>query len=337
MTVPIYLRPLVWEMSFKRYMNLGQEAVLNFHQGHYRESADKYLEAATSAAPGTWAENRWHIFHGYTSILREKYFAPTERDLQALDHIIHDKSEGRLFRAEAAFTRGLLLWDVGERNQAAELYREAIRIGEKVSDKERQRRVMSSTDSGGIALRTVGDVIAGVVKGARDNLTVLEQPLNSRPIIGQQKRSDGTFVPADIRYSYYGPIASICQLSKQGFDRLLTVGGAECDHCGKKREDLGSNHLKSCSRCLRAFYCSQDCQKRQWKAGHKEACRKPGEILNGDLVKLKKLVSKPELNGRVVKAIRPLESQPGRWKVQIDDRTFISVATENLEQLRALY
>ncbi len=324
-------------MSFKRYKNLGEAAVLNFHQGNYRESADKYLEAATSASPGTWAENRWHIFHGYTSILREKYFAPTERDLEALDCIIHDKSEGRLFRAEAAFTRGLLLWDVGERNQAAEMYREAIRIGQKASDKERQRRVISSTDSGGISLQTVGDVINGVVKGARKNLTVLENPLDSRPIIGPQKRSDGTLIPADIRHSYYALEASFCQLSKEGFDRLLTVGGAECDHCGKKREDLGLSHLKACSRCLRAFYCSQDCQKRQWKAGHKDACRKPGEIQNGDFVKLKNLASKPELNGRVVKAIQPLESQPGRWQVQIENRTFISVAAEKLEQLRALY
>lgn len=326
-------------MSFKRYQQLGEAAVLNFYNGNYRESADKYLEAATTACPGTWADGRWHIFHGYTSILREKYFAPSERDMDALDRMIHDKSEGKLFRAEAAFTRGLLLWDVGERIQAAELYRESIRIAEKASEKERQRLVLSNkTDTNNnqsVAYQPVKEVIDSVVAQSRENLAILERP-SFRPLMEPQKRSNGTVCPTDVRHFFTSPDLG-CQLTKPNYDKLISVGGAECDHCGTKREDLGLSHLKICSRCMRAFYCSQDCQKRQWKAGHKEACRKPGEVKDGDFVRLQGLASKPELNGRVVQAIQPLESQPGRWEVQIDQQKSISVAAEKLEQLRPLH
>ena len=43
----------------------------------------------------------------------------------------------------------------------------------------------------------------------------------------------------------------------------------KCHGCGKeaKRDDL-----KSCTRCGLARYCSRECQKAHWKAGHKAAC-----------------------------------------------------------------
>lgn len=32
-------------------------------------------------------------------------------------------------------------------------------------------------------------------------------------------------------------------------------------------------HLKKCSRCLRAAYCSPECQREHWRAGHKAECK----------------------------------------------------------------
>mmetsp|Transcript_7133 Transcript_7133/g.16215 ORF Transcript_7133/g.16215 Transcript_7133/m.16215 type:complete len:513 (+) Transcript_7133:34-1572(+) len=41
-----------------------------------------------------------------------------------------------------------------------------------------------------------------------------------------------------------------------------------CYNCGSCHD------LKSCSRCLSSFYCSRDCQKAHWGAGHQKQCKK---------------------------------------------------------------
>ena len=46
---------------------------------------------------------------------------------------------------------------------------------------------------------------------------------------------------------------------------------ALCNACGSPA------NLKVCARCRVARYCSAECQKRAWKAGHKEECVKPGK------------------------------------------------------------
>ena len=42
--------------------------------------------------------------------------------------------------------------------------------------------------------------------------------------------------------------------------------------------------LKQCGRCQLAHYCSKACSKAAWKAGHKVACRAPGQFEVGDKV-----------------------------------------------------
>ena len=46
---------------------------------------------------------------------------------------------------------------------------------------------------------------------------------------------------------------------------------ANCDHCGIETD------VKHCSGCHKKAYCSTKCQKRGWKAGHKEECGKEEE------------------------------------------------------------
>jgi len=108
-----------------------------------------------------------------------------------------------------------------------------------------------------------------------------------------------------------GPLAA--RLSGEDAGHLLSVGGGECDYCKRTRQELGMDHLKICTRCRKAFYCSSDCQRNQWNAGHKEFCRKPGQIETGDYVRLEGLHSRRDLNGTVVQIIRPLPNQPGRF------------------------
>lgn len=326
-------------MSNKEYERVADVAVQAFHRGQHRLSADKYLEA-TRIAPSHWSLNRYQIFTGYTSILTEKYFAPSDSDFDALRQIKRDKSEPNLFRCEAAFTLGLLLWNVGDRIGTAEAYRSAIRLGQKAKDGERKKTVfsMNGIDPMAEPIKKVGDILDSTVNKVQENLDRLESPLGSRPT-GPifNRRSDGSVMPPSVRSTGIpmGPLAA--KLSHEDAVRLLSVGGDECDHCKKTLKELGVHHLDKCARCERAFYCSVQCQHTQWKAGHKEACRKPGQIEKGDYVRLEGIQKRPELNGIVVQIIKPIPDQPGRYEVSIHGGTkSISVAKEKFQRLRPL-
>ncbi|KAJ3280134.1 hypothetical protein HDU76_009266 [Blyttiomyces sp. JEL0837] len=54
--------------------------------------------------------------------------------------------------------------------------------------------------------------------------------------------------------------------------RALEIRGVVCDGChGKNTKNTsdGSAKLKQCARCRSYWYCSPECQKAAWKAGHK--------------------------------------------------------------------
>jgi len=45
-----------------------------------------------------------------------------------------------------------------------------------------------------------------------------------------------------------------------------------CSFCGSKESETIKH--KRCSACRQRLYCSSDCQKQDWKQGHKEECKK---------------------------------------------------------------
>ncbi len=52
--------------------------------------------------------------------------------------------------------------------------------------------------------------------------------------------------------------------------RVLSMLSSICRVCGKKGEGY-----KYCSKCTCVYYCSVDCQRKDWKEnGHKEECKK---------------------------------------------------------------
>ena len=55
---------------------------------------------------------------------------------------------------------------------------------------------------------------------------------------------------------------------KERIERRFT-----CNTCGAKG-DLKKRKLKKCGRCKEVYYCSRDCQVEDWKAGHKDTCKK---------------------------------------------------------------
>ena len=57
---------------------------------------------------------------------------------------------------------------------------------------------------------------------------------------------------------------------KKKITDLLSNLSSMCRVCGKKGE-----RYKQCSRCTCVYYCSVDCQRKDWKEnGHKEECKK---------------------------------------------------------------
>jgi hypothetical protein len=74
----------------------------------------------------------------------------------------------------------------------------------------------------------------------------------------------------------------------------------------------------TCARCKIAFYCSMECQAKQWKAGHKTACRKRGEVKPGDIIYLAESEGRPELTGSIVRAIERANNveEATLWRVE---------------------
>lgn len=49
----------------------------------------------------------------------------------------------------------------------------------------------------------------------------------------------------------------------------MARGSIDCAYCHKTEE-----HLRRCSRCKRVFYCSKECQQKDWPS-HKPTCQLP--------------------------------------------------------------
>jgi tetratricopeptide (TPR) repeat protein len=318
--------------SFQEYMNAGNEAVGRWSRGDKKGAADKYWEAF-DICPDDWEGNRFHILHGYTSILREKYFPPSKEDMKNLKHLVHNEELPKLYRQEAAWTYGLLSWDAGDRAKASDYYREALVINSQADSSERKRKMMHTMEQNGRpvhGLQSVDAILALNKSMVQDNLQVLENPVGASRDPGLATsdllRSDGTFMSRETRFTRAPNDPSLLA--------RLAVGGNVCDNCGKTWQELGRPRLDCCTRCKNAFYCSKECQKTAWKGGHKQACRQPGQTEIGDVMKLQKLESRPELNNSLVEVLSKDKTE-GRWQV----RSFVtgasmSIASEKLEHIR---
>lgn len=306
---------------------LLQDAIVAANAGAWRECADKYLEA-TMAAPRTW-EQRWYAFSGFTSLVAgERRFPPTEHDMKALRAIACDKAEPPHFRCEAEFSIGLARWEAHDREGAARHYRSALEAGGAASAQERALRTLHADGK----LTSVGEILDATTTNARKNLAILEDP-RPRQVSPPTRRADGTETPSMVRTT--GVNAATEREALEMMQRLK-VGGTACDACGEPAEK--DARLLMCKRCMMAYYCSAECQKAQWKKGHKQACRAPGQLEPDDDVRLVGLASRPELNNRIVQVVGPVAGREGRWEVRLSgQQQSLCVAAEKLERLRPKY
>ena len=225
-------------------------------------------------------------------------------------------------------------WDAHDREEAAEYYRRAVALGGEVSQEESNRRIaatlISSNGVPSYGMRRVGDIVAEVVQEASANLNVLQNPLGGlvSQIPERTLRSDGSQLPREVR-------RNDVPFDNPSIMTRLAVGGQACDFCGKSLRELGVTTLKTCSRCKSAYYCTVDCQKRAWKAGHKHHCREPNQIEVGDIMTLRGLETNPDMNGRLFRVLHADPATPGKWvvKTRLEGRV-LSVSTKNLAHLR---
>jgi tetratricopeptide (TPR) repeat protein len=102
-----------------------------------------------------------------------------------------------------------------------------------------------------------------------------------------------------------------------------------CDQCGVEG---AKSAFKYCAACREAIYCSPECQRTHWKAGHKHKCVKqvkadapaapppipppPPPIAVGAAVVIGGIVSQPSLNGSRGSVTGGPDPETGRWAVR---------------------
>ena len=52
---------------------------------------------------------------------------------------------------------------------------------------------------------------------------------------------------------------------------FLVILGVRCEFCGSSEDEI-EDKLKRCNNCKEVYYCSRECQKKDWKKGHRDTC-----------------------------------------------------------------
>lgn len=291
-------------VTMESFTELRQAAIDAQNRGDCRLMADKAREAL-EVAPNKWTSGRYCMLTYLNKAFCMDGVRPTEKDLEMLDTIANDEEEPVMFRVEAFFGLGQLKRGLCEDEEAAEIFRQCLDLLAK-EDSSYKPYTIHLYHDGAHQEKPVAQILEGMVMMSNAWLSELERPAEG-----------------DI----------------PGFEHIqqrFVVGGSKCDCCGKNRRKVYGGLLR-CSRCRLAYYCSPQCQKRQWLAGHKKCCRKPDDIKEGDMMKLKGLVNRSELNGYICSVLRAAAAAPGgRWEVQTiaPAPIVVSVAAKNLSHLR---
>lgn len=321
------------EAAIERCEKLALEAERLEAAGQHLLAADKFLEGIF-VARRLWKQARMACFERYTQIMQwHRAFCKslTPEALETIDCIAKDKKELKSFRAKACYQLAMNAHAEGQHDVAADYYRSVLDL---VAESHESRQLYSQTlpfppgvfTERNLFLVEMGD--DGVTQvPSKVGAYIDEMGERAKQCLGVvEGATEIPFVRQNLK-TRWGTDDSI-------IDRM-GAGGGKCDCCGKKAEEMESGELKRCSRCDMAHYCSTECQKKQWKeGGHNHACRKPGQIEVGDIMLVKGIVRKPELNRKLAKIIRPATAE-GRWEVSVQGWTStMSLASKNLFHIR---
>ncbi|KAJ3326771.1 hypothetical protein HDU76_012659 [Blyttiomyces sp. JEL0837] len=294
-------------MEYLLATSKGQQFII---EGKLREGADLYMELYQNH-PTSFATFSTLMYYGQN--FDRPGFEPTERDMEFIKniekgkvptHLSANREIPKLERGCAAFFRGYVYSKQGDRQGAAQKYMRTIEIIQSMTPEEGNQKVVH----GDRGWERAQDIAEGFVANARLNLkrmTILAEP--DEPLFDNDEVG---LEPEEVK--------AVMAL----VDRAEELKGITCDWCKKERttiEAAGTSNangddedgagpkpvkLKQCGKCKRNWYCSSECQKKAWSAGHKKSCRDPYDLKKDDVVVLKNLVSKPELNGSIVTIVK---------------------------------
>lgn len=299
----------------------SMEAEEAYEGGNHRLAATKYLQAFQTS-PDLWDVNRWELLCNYVAILEAEHFDAThEDDMCPLFDIMNNENELKLYRIVANYAASMLLGIRGHRELTTDFYRAAIRLAAEVPTREKRHNVwgaMKGTDCS--ILQPLEGLTTPIIELCSRNLEKMERGLFDQWSVCSLSQAEALLRPAGtpiagMRLTVGAPMGEGLAFTEEQRDQLLKVGGAACDCCGKPRPFQGL--LDVCSRCQKAYYCSKECQVKQWRAGHKQWCRKPGEFKAGDTVKL--LLSLEYMI--LVEVLKEDPTCVGRWEVTLPGQT----------------
>lgn len=114
-------------------------------------------------------------------------------------------------------------------------------------------------------------------------------------------------------------------------------GGKHCDCCGKTATKVPKG-LLICGRCELMYYCSKECQQKDWvDGGHKKVCHKKDCIQVGEYMVFRQQTSQMPQAPHIVKIVEPIQSTPGCWAVSSThdgSQTSFPVWHKNLVSIR---
>lgn len=293
--------------TMDEYLTICHHAEMLDRAGAQRLAADRYLEA-TLAAPSKWAVLRLRSFFHFVGFVTGRNYdvEATQADKDAMIDISNDETEPVPFRACALLGLANLYVAESELEKSVNHLRIAIDMALAATPSERSLIVPKGMD---------GQQSVGAI------LNFLHEHLQKTIIIYE---TNGYIGAEGIPTANGRPDPAIVS--------RLAVGGGKCDCCDKNRSDVEGG-LLTCTRCERAYYCSRTCQRHNWNAGHRYACRKPREMKRGDYILLRNLVKRPDLNSTIGRIVGLAEG--GRFEVSIEGRAkTISVAPDKLLHLR---
>mmetsp|Transcript_8842 Transcript_8842/g.27164 ORF Transcript_8842/g.27164 Transcript_8842/m.27164 type:complete len:376 (-) Transcript_8842:1336-2463(-) len=288
---------MIFEACMREAESMAPAAYKAFTRGgeswcadRYGESVERYRESVTLSHE---VAKRWKLrcravtgFASAISSMGGKY-ASFDDDVRLLKQIGDGKfGDDANARAHAYFEAGILAYQHSDRARAARMYRLCLAIPKLDAD------VCTLNQRG---MLTKGSLmLADVQLNARKNLDELEGLGHAaeRRETTRPDQSKGVSV-SDVGCLELAPFAGMA---------LRLSRSDACDECGKQC-DLDEK-LQVCSVCKTRYYCSRECQTTAWTRkpfGHKLACRKLGELKQGDCAQLRNLVRRQDLNGRIVR------------------------------------
>jgi len=286
----------------------------------------------------------------------EKYTKPLEEDLKFLKELTKPRPHHKaVTRTIASFALGKLAWDEGDRNKAAEHYREGIEYARSATTAEMTSLQMSSTG----AKQPISTFLDDYLDKLRTNLSVLE--------------TGGTKGDYQKLFSSSGGVSMrVLGSCSEAELSMMRVGGSKCDHCGAVRisqvpdSSAGAaapsspprvcETLTPCDTCLLAWYCGADCQRADGDK-HSSWCRPVHALQGGDRVVLHSLKSRSDRNGQLAEVVRKAPAKVSqapapnavvgesavaadqRWVVLIESPSTagkleeISVAAKNIQRM----